>query len=140
MPMESEVLLPTATRHTDAPWPTLRQGWALFSTRRRGWLALTHLALGVVLVLYFLMVLANSAGFANSFWNEPPPNAAADRFTVLSLLALAISVLSVGHLVFWPYCVMSSTLGSVGGPPSPRCSGEASGRPCGRGGGEGPSS
>ncbi len=106
MPMESEVLLPTATRRADGPWATLRQGWALFSTRRRGWLALTHLALGVVLVLYFLMVLANSAGFAYSFWNEPPPNAAADRFAVLSLLALAISVLSVGHLVFGAYCVM----------------------------------
>ena len=84
----------------------LRLGWALLSARRWQWLALTHLGLTVVLIMYFLMVLANSAGFSYSFWNEPAPNDAADRFAVLSLLALAISVVLVGYVVYGAFCVM----------------------------------
>lgn len=84
----------------------LRPGWALLSARRWQWLALTHLGLAVVLIMYFLMVLANTAGFSYSFWNEPAPNDAADRFAVLSLLALAISVVLVGYVVYGAFCVM----------------------------------
>ena len=64
------------------------------------------LGLAVVLIMYFLMVLANTAGFSYSCWNEPAPNDAADRFAVLSLLALAISVVLVGYVVYGAFCVM----------------------------------
>jgi phosphoglycerol transferase MdoB-like AlkP superfamily enzyme len=64
------------------------------------------LGLAVVLIMYFLMVLANTAGFSYRFWNEPAPNDAADRFAVLSLLALAISVVLVGYVVYGAFCVM----------------------------------
>ncbi len=56
---------------TESSPSLLRPGWALFWARRWRWLALTHLGLAVVLIMYFLMVLANTAGFSYSFWNEP---------------------------------------------------------------------
>lgn len=95
-----------ATASPESSPGLLGPGWALLSARRWQWLALTHLGLAVVLVMYFLMVLANTAGFSYSFWNEPAPNDAADRFAVLSLLALALSVVLVGYVVYGAFCVM----------------------------------
>jgi hypothetical protein len=95
-----------ASPSSDARPGLLRRGCGLLTKRRWQWLALTHIGLAVVLVMYFLMVLANTAGFASSFWNEPPPNDAADRFAVLSLLALGVSVVFVGYVVYGAYCIM----------------------------------
>lgn len=76
------------------------------SARRWQWLALTHLGLAVVIVMYFLTVLANTAGFSYSFWNEPAPSDAAELFAVLSLPGLAVSVVVMGYVVYGAYCVM----------------------------------
>ena len=84
----------------------LRTGWSLLWEHRWRWLALTHIGLVVVLAMYFMMVFANTAEFAYSFWNEPPPTDAADRFAVLSLLALAAAVVLVGYVIYGAYCVM----------------------------------
>lgn len=56
--------------------------------------------------MYFLTVLANTAGFSYSFWNEPAPSDAAELFAVLSLPGLAVSVVVMGYVVYGAYCVM----------------------------------
>lgn len=84
----------------------LGRGWSLLWRRRWRWLGLTHVGLAATLVLYFLMVLFNSAGFSYSFWNEPPPTDAASVAAGLSLLVLAILVTVVGYFVYGAYCAM----------------------------------
>lgn len=93
---------PEAQRSSGA----LGQSWSLLWRRRWQWLALTHIGLAAALVLYFLMVLFNSAGFSYSFWNEPPPTDAASVAASLSLLVLAVLVAGVGYAVYGTYCVM----------------------------------
>lgn len=72
--------------------------------RWRSWLAIGHLTLLPVIVVYLLLVAANSWAYDYSFWNDPPPSKAADTAAILSLLGLVVAGAVVGVFAYGWMC------------------------------------
>lgn len=70
----------------------------------RASLKILHVGLLVVILLYLVMVAVNAFAFDYSFWNDPPPNSAANAFAVVSIGLFFLAAGFVGAVAYTWLC------------------------------------
>lgn len=88
----------------------LTESWLLIRRRWWHWLSLIQVPLIILAACYLIVVVASSTRFHYSFWNDPPPTEAADRFAVRSLWGLALVTAVVGFFAYGALCQFAMAL------------------------------
>jgi hypothetical protein len=87
-------------------WTTLTAGFAAMRRARGPFVRLGVLTFVVVVGLYLVVTLGNSALFHYDFFNEDAPSSTADTVAVVSLLVLGALEVVVATVLFGAFCAV----------------------------------